>query len=279
MEELRSLCKSKYLQSDCTGVYSMVKDDLQAGLSVLFAGTPCQVQALRNFLAGKNDDKLLVVDFVCHGVPNQKLFDENQIWNGKRYGKVKSIEFRYKDKKVLHPQTLKIVYEKDGKEKSILRMHYQDPFYFGFQKHITLRPSCYRCQWAKPERCSDITLADFWGIEKANLGLDSKTGVSCLLLNTSKGISAFSQIQSQLTGVNALPIDFAVTNNGCLGNATQMPKSRDEFFEDWQRQGYDVVVNKYLVPKRKWIFDLYYGIPKPIRKIVRKLMDNRMKYE
>lgn len=278
-EDLLPLCKSKYLQSDCSSIFSRVKDDLQAGLIVLFAGTPCQVQALRNYLAGKNDDKLLSVDFVCHGVPNQKLFDENLVWNGKRYGKVKSIEFRNKEKKVLHPQTLKMVYEKDGKEKSILRMHYQDPFYFGFQKHISLRPSCYQCQWAKPERCSDITLADFWGIEKAQLGLDSKKGVSCILLNTEKGHKAFAQIQRDLSGVHSLPIDFAIEHNGCLGSATKKPKSRDTFFEDWNIKGYDAVVDKYLVSKRKWVFDLYYAIPTPIRKFVRKLMDKRMKYE
>lgn len=279
IEELKPLCKSKYLQSDCMGIYTKVREDLDAGRQVLFAGTPCQVQALRNYLSGRYDDRLLLVDFVCHGVPNQKLFDENLRWNGKRYGLVKSLEFRYKDKKVLHPHTLKMVYEKDGKEKSKLRMHYQDPFYFGFQKHITLRPSCYHCQWAKPERCSDITLADFWGVEKAKLGLDSKKGVSCLLLNTPRGQTMFTQIQRHLEGINTLPMAFAVANNGCLGHATRMPKNRGDFFNDWLQDGYDAVVDKYLISKRKWMFDLYYGIPKPIRKIVRKLMDSRMKYE
>lgn len=279
IDDLRPLCKSKYLQSDCTGIYCKVKNDLLLGSFVLFVGTPCQCQALQNYVGDNLRKNLLVVDFVCHGVPNQKLFDENLKWNDKKFGKVSSVEFRYKGCKVQHPQTLKLVYERKGKDKAILRMHYQDPFYFGFQKHITLRPSCYQCQWAKPERCSDITLADFWGIEKVNIGLDSKKGVSCLLLNTEKGMDCYDKIKQKLDGLNALPIDFAVKNNGCLGSATLKPKNRDSFFNDWKNEGYDAVVVKYLTSKRKWVFDLYYNIPKPIRKIVRKLMENRMKYE
>lgn len=279
IEDLRPLCKSKYLQSDCSGIYSNVKKDLQNGSLVLFVGTPCQCQALQNYVGDNLREKLLIVDFVCPGVPNQRLFDENIRWNNRIFGNVRSVEFRYKGSKVQHPQTLKLEYEKNGKEKTVLRMHYQDPFYFGFQKHITLRPSCYQCQWAKPNRCSDITLADFWGIEKANVGLDSKRGVSCLLLNTTIGKGYFEIIKHKLDGVNALPIDFAVNNNGCLESTTLKPKNRDAFFADWINEGYDAVVARYLTSKRKWVFDLYYKIPKPIRKIVRKLMENRMKYE
>lgn len=279
IDRLRPLCKSKYLQSDCTNIYTQVKGDLIDGKKVMFAGTPCQNQALKNFVGETLCEKLLLVDFVCHGVPNQKLFDENLEWYKTKFGKVKSIEFRYKGKKVQHPQTLKMVYEKNGIEKTILRMHYQDPFYFGFQKHITLRPSCYQCQWAKPERCSDITLADFWGIEKANVGIDSSKGISCILLNTEKGHNAFSLVKATLSGMMEFPINFAVENNACLGNATAMPECRDKFFEDWNKEGYNTVVTKYLVSKRKWMFDIYYAIPIYIRKIIRNLMENRMKYE
>ncbi len=276
---LRQLCKSKYMQSDVSGIYRKVKEDLLQDKSVLFVGTPCQCQALNNFVGDKLVGKLLIVDFVCHGVPSQKLFDENLKWNERKYGKIKSIEFRYKGKKVLHPQTLKMVYEKNGMEKSVLRMHYQDPFYFGFQKHITLRPSCYHCKWAKPERCSDITLADFWGIEKANAGLDSKNGVSCVLANTAKGREFFNSIKMQLAGITEQPLSFAIENNSCLSSPTVVPPYRAQFFEDWKRMGYDSVVNKYLTPNRKWIFDLYYAIPTPLRKFIRKLMNSRIKYE
>lgn len=279
IDDLRPLCKSKYLQSDCRGIYSLVRSDLADGKFVLFVGTPCQCQALKNYIGEKMSSNLLLVDFACHGVPNQKLFDDNLQWNKHKYGNVLSVEYRYKGKGVKHPQTLEMVYEKAGIRKSILRMHYQDPYYFGFQRHIILRPSCYQCEWAQPERCSDITLADFWGIEKANIGLDSKKGVSCVLLNSDKGEKAYAAIAHNLTGVNELPVDFAIKNNGCLGSPTIEPKNRKQFFEDWKALGYDAVINNYLMPKRKWVYDVYYSIPTPIRKILRKIMDKRMKYE
>ena len=279
VKNILSLCKSKYIQSDCEKIYLKVKEDLDAEKNVIFVGTPCQCQALKNFIGKSKCDKLILVDFICHGVSCQKLFNENLEWNKKKFGKIKSIEFRHKGEKVKHPHTLRLVYEKKGKEKSLLRLHYQDPYYFGFQKHITLRPSCYSCSWAKPERCSDITLADFWGIEKANIGLDSKKGVSCILLNSEKGKIVFSSIKDMLEGVNEISIDFAMNNNHCLTQATSQPIERDSFFIDWKKYGYDVVASKYMKPKRKWIYDLYYAIPTPVRKFVRKLMENRMKYE
>lgn len=279
IRDLRLLCKSKYLQSNCEGAYNKIKTDLSAGHTVVFAGTPCQCQALRNFIDEKKSKNLLLIDFVCHGVPNQKLFDENLEWTAKKYGRVRGVEFRYKGKNVKHPQTLRMTYEINGKEKSMLRMHYQDPYYFGFQKHLTLRPSCYQCQWAKPERCSDITLADFWGIEKTGFGLNSKDGVSCVLLNTEKGSVFFSHIKAEIGGVNEFAIEFAVANNECLGSPTKKPTNREKFFNDWRNMGYDAVVNEYLIPKHKWVFDLYYFIPTPIRKIIRKIMENRMRYE
>lgn len=278
-KDLRPLCKSKYLQSNCYGIYRKIKEELKLGKLVMFCGTPCQCQALSNYLNNKQKASLLLVDFVCHGVPNQRLFDDNINWNKKKYGNVKYIEFRYKGKNVLHPQTLKMVYEKKGDEKTLLRMHYQDPYYFGFQKHIFLRPSCYECQWSKAQRCSDITLADFWGIEKTTMKLDSKKGVSCLLINTPKGNSLFISIKSKLNGVNVFPINFALENNDCLGTPTKKPKNRDDFFSEWNKAGYDIVVSKYLTPKRKWIFDVYYNLPSFLRRIIRRIMDKRMKYE
>ena len=280
IRDLRPLCKSKYVQSDCGTIYLKVKSDMQLGKKVLFVGTPCQCQALKNFIGEKWRENLILIDFVCHGVPSQHLFDDNIRWNSKRYGNIKSIEFRYKSKGgVKHPQTLKMVYEKEGEEKSLLRLHYQDPFYFGFQKHITLRPSCYQCKWARAERCSDITIGDFWGIEKMGNGLNSKKGVSCVLLNTEKGVSLFAKIGKHLSGVFSFPIEFAVDNNECLQSPTKNVADRSAFFEDWKRHGYDYVVNRYLIPKRKWIFDFYYAMPHYLRALIRKLMDKRMRYE
>ncbi len=46
-EELRGLCKTKYVQSDCRGAYRSALNALNGGRPVLFCGTPCQAEAMR----------------------------------------------------------------------------------------------------------------------------------------------------------------------------------------------------------------------------------------
>lgn len=277
-DELKPLLKSKYIQSDLLGVYRQIKQDMREGRYTLFCGTPCQVNALKNFVGNKRDH-LILVDFVCHGVPSQSLFDKTIQWYEKKNGKkVEWFQFRYKSVDVKHPQSYAIKHT-DG-NKIRLGLHYQFPYYFGFQKYITLRPSCYQCKWACSERAGDITLGDYWGIEKYASELNAKEGVSMILCNTEVGISLFQQIvNSGKVASVALPIQCAINENGCLKNPSKEKTERKLFFQHLQEWDFDKVVKVHLTPKKKWIFNLYYGMPKGLRNVVRKLMDKRMKYE
>jgi len=278
LQELSPLLKSKYIQSDLTGVYAQIKRDLKEGILTLFCGTPCQVNALKNFV-GRNNENLILVDFVCHGVPNQRLFDMSIRWyEAKHKVKVDWFQFRYKGKGVKHPQTFALRHA--GEEKVRIGLHYQFPYYFGFQKYMTLRPSCYQCKWACSERCGDITLGDYWGIEKFVPQLNAKDGVSMILCNTKKGEELLNTlIEEDKVTAYSLSLDNAIECNGCLQGASPMKKEREVFFQHLREWKFKQVVNEHLTPKKKWIFDFYYGIPKPIRDIVRKVMDKRMKYE
>lgn len=73
MNELYRLRGSKYLQSNIGNTYKNILNILNEGRYVLFSGTPCQIGGLRSFL-GKEFEKLLTVDIVCHGVPSNLLF-------------------------------------------------------------------------------------------------------------------------------------------------------------------------------------------------------------
>ena len=72
-QSLNKLRGSKYLQAKVGYAYKNVKNDLLAWRRVLFSGTGCQVNGLKNFL-GKNYDNLLCVDVICHGVPSPALW-------------------------------------------------------------------------------------------------------------------------------------------------------------------------------------------------------------
>ena len=65
---LAKLRGSKYLQAKLGDTYNKVKENLQAGKLVLFSGTGCQINGLKQFL-GVEYENLICVDVICHGTP------------------------------------------------------------------------------------------------------------------------------------------------------------------------------------------------------------------
>ena len=98
--------------------------------------------------------------------------------------------------------------------------------------------------------------------------------------HTEKGVALFEKVREAYDiYYEEVPYDFAVENNGNLKAPTKKPARRDAFFRDLKEKDFEYVKQTYLKSKRQYIFDIYYAIPTPIRKMVRKLMENRMRYE
>lgn len=271
VQELKPLCKSKYLQSNMNHSYKSIKNFLDADKYVLLVGTPCQIAALRNYL-GKSYDKLILVDLVCHGVPSQELFNSCIRYEEKQRGiKIKKYVFRTKKKRgaTLHYYTKG--YEEKGKYKEKIGIYYKSPYYLGFQKYITLRPSCYKCHYSNPKRVSDITIGDFHEIERYVKNVDRMKGISMVIINTPKGKYLFDSIKNRLEIIK-LDLNTAIISNPCLEKPTPMPVERQQFFEDLRTKDFRFVVNSHLKSKKSWILDLYYSIPKSIRFIIKKLV-------
>ena len=99
IKDLHRVLKSKYLQSDIGSTYISIRKDLIKGKLVLFCGTPCQCEALSNFLKSYkcNSEHLILIDFICHGVPSQLFFDKSiQEWERRHKTRIKSFSFREK---------------------------------------------------------------------------------------------------------------------------------------------------------------------------------------
>lgn len=278
-DELIPLLRSKYLQSDASGCFKQIAEDLNQGITTLFCGTPCQCNALRNYV--KEYPNLYLVDLICHGVPSQDLFDKSISWlEEKHHCKITKFEFRSKYRGALHPHAFSYICEKNGNRNTINGLHYQFPFYFGFQKYITLRPSCYSCKWARSERSGDITLGDFWGIEKYDHNLNPKSGISEVIANTERGRILLNEIvETGSIWIESFPFSQVVGENGCLHGPTKLKPERKKFFADLRDYPFDRVVKEHLTANRQWIFDLYYAMPKTLRAVIRNIMDKRMRYE
>ncbi len=210
-EDLLALCKSKYLHSDMAGIYSEISGLLKENNKVMFVGTPCQVSAVKNLFYEKYKENLLLVDFLCHGTGTQKVFDicinEEQ---RKKKGKIIKFMFRAKTRKAEH--SFKYTIEKDKTCKDVSGYSYEFPYYYSFLQYNIFNEYCYDCKYSINSRVGDITLGDFWGIQKYNDALNDKEGVSMISVNSEKGKTYFDKVRSDCL-VYEYPLKYASDNN------------------------------------------------------------------
>lgn len=270
VEELEPLMKSKYLQSDLSGAYPQIQKDLQQGRKLLFVSTPCQVAALKRYLH-KDYDTLLTVDFLCHGVPSQQLFDQCNGYEEKKGGyHMLAYAFRTKIPNGATPHYFTITIEKNGKTKTITKPYFRSAFYAFFQKYISLRESCYNCTFAERGRTSDLTIADFHDIEKYIPDINRFEGVSTVIVNTEKGKMLFNSIQDQLW-YQPFDMEKLLSDKVLFSEKTKRPISRDRFIKDYEALEFHEFAGRHLDKKRYAICEVYYKLPKVLRAVAKRI--------
>jgi len=226
MPELCRLQQSKYVESDATMAIKEAKMALAEGRRVLFSGTPCQCAAMRAAAKGI-DEKLLLVDFVCHGTPLVEVWKSYAEELERKAGsKLVRYEFRNKDRGWNFQN---IVYEfASGKKKRVLP--WLDPYFHGFSINAFLKNGCYSCPFARLERVSDFTIGDCWRVAASNPEYDDGKGTSLVLVNTDKAAKAWDRILSkgQLAG-GEYDIDLAQCRNMALMHPPAKPRCRESF--------------------------------------------------
>lgn len=240
--DLPALRSSKYLQSDLQGFYRQVKEILDRGDKVLVCGCPCQMAGLRSFLR-KPYDTLLVIDFVCLGINSplvwRRYLDSFEDRYGSKviYAKAKSKEYGWRNR----TNKIKLA---DGRVK--YETKHESNFGKGFTgTHAYCRPSCYECKFRRFPRISDISLADFWGIEKFDKNLEKNLGTSLVLINSEKGKEWFERIKSRLNYIK-VPLKYAIEGNPALIRDSVKPTiDRDRFFEDVKVMPFTEIAEKY----------------------------------
>jgi len=242
MPRLRS---SKYLESYAEGLYSNIESLLKTGQKVLACGTPCQMAALKAYLR-KDYENLIIIDFVCRGVNSPKVYRKYLDSLEARFGS-KIISIKAKNKELgWRNLTRKVVFENGQSYYGVLM---EDDFRRGYHTNVYCRPSCYSCVFKGFPRMSDITVGDFWGIEKYAPNLDNNIGTSLILINSEKGRSFFESVKDKFE-YTALPFNTVLTGNPALQFPLKPAKiNRDNFFETLDKEGFDAVVSKYFPPK------------------------------
>lgn len=256
IEGLTAFRGSKYVQSRIGDSYVRAKEFLKGGREVLFSGTPCQITGLHKFLR-KDYVNLLTIDVVCHGVPSpsvwraylkeiqirpQGVAGKNSVLSSlKTIPVVTGISFRDK-----HDGWKKFGFSVRGHAASAACQNSVFPsndqvlfreffgenlFMRGFLSDIILRPSCYACPAKNGKSDSDITLADYWGIENQHPEIDDNKGTSLVLIYTDKGQKAFEKLSCKYV---ASSYNQALQGNLSIEQSVKEPNARKYYLKALQ---------------------------------------------
>ncbi len=236
---------AKYLQSDINKSYMQVKNFLDQDRYVLFSGTPCQIEALKTYL-GKDYEKLFLQDIICHGVPSPKVWNTYKKFKEKQQGKslVNQMEFRNKDTEGWNKYHVKMKFSNNN---TYDVEHGKDLYIKAFLSNISLRDSCTNCKFKKVNRASDITLADFWGINNIKPDMNDEKGTSLVIVNSEKGNMLFNEIKDNMK-FEEIDFDTAIRPNPSMNNVSKMNSKTEKFFNELDKLPFNKLVDKY-IPK------------------------------
>ena len=246
-DDMVKLQGSKYVQSYLGDTYKQVRDMLRQNRLVLFTGTPCQVGGLLTFLRKKYDN-LITCDMVCHGVPSQKAFDtfcERTHIKGTCQG----VSFRfttgwgYQLAREMESPT-----QTENSESNHIVRKVINPskawYMRAFNKGLMFNEACFSCAYTTPQRVSDFTMADFWGLgAKKPFNYPTYKGVSMLLVNNQKAWEFIGDNTDLFYEERTL--DEAIEGNHNLSHNSERPVGRDTFIQDMQTMEPSALVKKY----------------------------------
>lgn len=222
--DLIKLQNSKYVQSDTTSAFREIKENLEKGIKVLFAGTGCQVAALQCYLK-KQYENLYLIDIICHGVPSPGFFQRHVeslcdlaestiIFRRKGGGEVSQycLMIEQKGKKVYFADA-------DADAYMSLFIHGQ-----------SFREACYSCHYSRKARSGDLTIGDISHKCILGEGLTPLTCFSGILINTEKATELVDYLTLEKAEIHEIDIDKYVESNRRLKEPAKRPTSRDDIY-------------------------------------------------
>ena len=236
MDGLKRIMRSKYFQSDTSGIYKKVRELLLKKKTVLFCGAPCQVAALYKYL-GKEYSNLYTVDFICRGINTPLAYQMYMRELTEEYSSpLKEVRFKDKSRGWTNLGT-RIIFS-NGKE--YYRNRFNDPWVNGFIcGDIYMRPSCAECHFKEFPRIADITIGDFWGIELTED--ERQYGLSLAMVNSEKGRELFDMAEESLV-YRKEKLEKALSGNPALLHPAPLSPNRKRFFELLKSRKYSEAV-------------------------------------
>lgn len=267
VESIEMFRGSKYVQAKSHGIFQEVEKSCKSGINTLFVGTPCQIAGLKCFLE-QDFKNLITVDIICHGTPSELFYNEYLRYLENRL-KGSVTEFKFRDKSSYGLSCISSCKVGRYKRKKILTNQLNNYYYF-YMFGDSYRYSCYTCHYANLHRIADITLGDFWGIEKTKSKLFTDNGCSAVIANTDKGLSLISELKE--CEFEKHTISSITAQNMALSRATKMPETRHNIYSDLKSWGFIYLVKtRYKVKPIKYIAGVMKAfLPLNIVRVIKK---------
>ena len=148
------------------------------------------------------------------------------------------------------------------------RYVWEDYYMLSFLHDYANRPSCFDCQFRNGKCQSDLTLADFWSIEKLtdNIELKSDKGTSLIMVHSHKGNKLIGETSCILS-----PFAFKESFRGNPAVFYNWPKpiSHDLFFRECKKSDIKCAYEK--AHRLRIVFDSVKKKKNIIVKIIRKV--------
>lgn len=233
-EEIDLVRRSKYVQSDPGTTFCGIKERLLSGSWVLFVGTLCQAEALLLYL-GRPYSRLIIADLICYGAASPGVWQSYVRYLEERHhGKIQ--EYSFRDKR--NRDNGHTVSWKTDKEERVSLLN-EDPYSRMYFKNLIIRPACFRCRYCRPQRNSDLTLGDFWGLERIRRDLDDGMGNSLVIVHTEKGENVWKEIKKRCVTFEC-PEDAALQPR--LQTATEYTWKRAPFMWGYKHLAFERVL-------------------------------------
>ena len=117
-----------------------------------------------------------------------------------------------------------------------------------FLSDIALRDSCYKCEFKKKHRISDITLADFWGINNVLPEMNDEKGTSLIIINSEKGNKLLKEIQDKAV-IKEVDIECAIKYNKSMIQSATINDNREKFFQNLKMDNFENLIDRFIEKK------------------------------
>lgn len=275
VQDLHTLQGSKYVQSDIGETYIQCVGFLKQGRKVLFSGTPCQIEGLYQYLNcvldSKAMDHLYTQDFICHGVASPTVWNDYMEVQKRKRNANKITDVKFRDKSGGWSHYALLMKFSDGSK--VREPVNESVWSRGFLNNLYLRPSCYDCKCKKVNRKSDITLADFWGIECVFPELEADKGVSLMMIHSKKGAELIGNIKDRIY-LKETEFESAIKENSSMIKSAMIDqKRRKKFFRVYPKVHQDMRLEKMIVKytKKRASARIYIWVVRQGRKVLRKV--------